>query len=144
MPKKQPTRAELLAEIDRLAEELAKPFELRLADFSADMRGINATFEHPLIESVSEAMMRFFQEMGGTNLLETKCEIRFSGELNGRREMFTYTLQRVGGLTPMDKVALAEARAEAAERALRVLVDSQQAVAGPVETGGTGEGGEDA
>jgi hypothetical protein len=110
-------RRELEAEVARLNAELDKPFELRMSEFSAGMRAIDATFEHPLIETISETMMRFFQEAGGTNFIETKCEIRFSGEINGRREMFTFTLQRVEGLTPSELRDQANARADVFERA---------------------------
>lgn len=59
---------------------------------------------------VAEISRQWFEMVGGVNYVETKLTVDGSTEPE-----FVYTMQRVNGLTPADKVAEAEARIAALE-----------------------------
>jgi hypothetical protein len=54
---------------------------------------------------VSEVSRQWFNAVGGVNYVETKLATAGADEPE-----FVYTMQRIDGLTPADKVAAAEAR----------------------------------
>jgi hypothetical protein len=54
---------------------------------------------------ISEIALQWFDAVGGINYVETKLAVD-----GGSEPQFVFTMQRVDGLTPADKVAAAEAR----------------------------------
>lgn len=59
---------------------------------------------------ISEIARRWFDAVGGINYVETKLAVD-----GGPEPEFVFTMQRIGGLTPADKVAEAETRIAALE-----------------------------
>lgn len=65
---------------------------------------------------VSEISRQWFEAVGGVNYVETKLIVD-----GGDEPEFVYTMQRIDGLTPADKVEVAEARIAELEAELAAL-----------------------
>jgi hypothetical protein len=62
---------------------------------------------------ISQIALMWFEAVGGLNYVETKLAVA-----GGTEPEFTFTMQRIDGLTPADKLAAAEARIAELEDAL--------------------------
>jgi hypothetical protein len=79
-------------------DEALKNFELRLTEFKADLKGMNATFEHPLIISLIDALVKTYKSVDGA---KNYVSITYKGD----DEFWEVTIRRKTGKTPSDLVA---------------------------------------
>jgi hypothetical protein len=71
--------------------------------------GINATIQHPAAVAFSTAMYDWFRTSGGQNYVEVRCQVE---DPEKGMQQFCITMQRIGGLTPTEKLAVAQSRIE--------------------------------
>lgn len=105
MKPETPTKAELRAERDHWKELAEKGLEPRIASMRLEDGHFDMAVTGPIVEMMAMALVGQFKEGGAKNFMEMS--------LFDRAEPFqryTVTVQKVGALSPADKLSAAEKR----------------------------------